>query len=86
LTCLGITAALHAASLVTGDAMHRKWSWFRWIAGFLTFGALLLAFLGALALFDVGFTSTACTGSHDAPWFFWILCQLSKVAQAIRAM
>jgi patatin-related protein len=62
LTCLGVTVALHAASLVAGDLMHSKNGWVKFIAFVLALVVLVLAFLGALALYNSGLRSSVLFG------------------------
>ena len=54
LTCLAVTAALHAASLVTGDLMYSKRGWIKLIVGLVAVGVIALALFGAAALLSNG--------------------------------
>ena len=62
LTCLVVTLALHAATLVAGDLMHRRWRWVRLIAFLVAVMVFVLALLGAMALSNVGFKSIVYAG------------------------
>ena len=64
LTCLGVTFALHAASLVAGDLMSSRRGWIKLIVFVSVLVVLGLAFLGAWAWYNNGFTSIMC-GSYQ---------------------
>jgi hypothetical protein len=74
LTCFGLTLALHVASLITGDLMHRKWGWLKLALGLLAAGVLVLALLGALAWSNGSLTSIMCAGGQDHAWLLQMLC------------
>ena len=74
LTCLGVTAVLHIVSKIAGDLMHSKRGWIKLTAAGLAVAVLVLAFLGALALSNVGFRSIMCGDSQDRVAVFRKLC------------
>lgn len=74
LTCFFITLALHAATLVAGDLMYRRWGWLRLIAALFAVGVLALASLGALAWSNGTIGSIICAGGNDRPWVLRELC------------
>jgi patatin-related protein len=75
LTCLAVTVALHAASLIAGDLMYSRRGWVKLIAGLVAVGVLALALLGAAALLsDGGLTSIVCGGGEDHAWLRQMLC------------
>jgi hypothetical protein len=54
LTALGVTVALHVASLVAGDLISRKRGWIILIPALVAFAVLVLALVGAAALYNHG--------------------------------
>jgi hypothetical protein len=75
LTCLAVTIALHAASLIAGDLMYSKRGWIKLIAGLFVVGVLALALLGVAALLsDGGLTSIVCAGGEERAWLRQMLC------------
>ena len=73
LTCLGVTAALHASSLVAGDLMYSKKGWLKFITFVLALAVLVLAFLGAWAWYNGSLTSIMCAGPERG-WLLRMLC------------
>jgi patatin-related protein len=74
LTCVAVTLALHAASLVTGDLMYRKWGCARWIAALFAVGVLAMASLGTLAWSNGTLTSIICAGGDERAWLLKKMC------------
>jgi hypothetical protein len=64
LTCLGVTAALHAASLIAGDLMKGKWWFLGWLAFGLAIALLAMASLGGFALSNGSIRSIMCAGDQ----------------------
>jgi patatin-related protein len=75
LTCLGVTLALHAASLVTGDLIYRKKKrWLIAIAFLLAVAVLVLAALGGWVWSNGTLTSMICAGGPERAWILLKLC------------
>jgi patatin-related protein len=74
LTCLGVTLALHAASLVAGDLMYDKRGWLKFITAVLVASVLALVLLGALALHN----TIMCADGGDS-LFLKTLCHWADV-------
>jgi hypothetical protein len=73
LTCLAVTVALHASSLVAGDLMNSKKGWIRFITILLVLAVLGLASLGAWAWYNGSLTSIACA-VPERGWFLKLVC------------
>jgi patatin-related protein len=73
LTCLVVTATLHAASLVSGDLMVGKKRWVRLIALVFAIAVLVLAFLGGWAWYNGSLASIMCA-VPDRGWFLRMVC------------
>jgi patatin-related protein len=77
LTVLGLTFALHLASLLTGDLIGRKRGRIILIFALLSIVVLVLAALGILALHNHGLHGVMCVGDQQKDvWILWILCRL----------
>ena len=77
LTILGITFAVHMATLVAGDLIVGQRGWVRFTVFLASLAVLLLALLGAMALYSGGIHVIACSGSpDDLGLFFGALCKV----------
>jgi hypothetical protein len=77
LTALGLTLALHLASLLAGDLIDRKRGRIILLAALLSIVVLGLAALGTLALYNHGVHGVMCMdGQNEDVWLLRKLCQL----------
>jgi patatin-related protein len=83
LTSLGLTVALHLASLIAGDLMYRRRAWLKLAAALLGAGVLALAFLGALAWHNGGLASILCAGSNRN-LFLQVACSCIDAISGLR--
>jgi patatin-related protein len=77
LTALGLTIALHLASLLAGDLIDRKRGRIILLAALLSVVTIGLAALGTLALYNHGIHGAMCVrGQQEDVWILQKLCQL----------
>ena len=79
LTSLGVTLALHLASLVAGDLMNSRRWWVKLIAFVLSLAVIVLAGFGAFALFNGSLGTIMCANGDDGALLLRGLCSLGSL-------